>query len=43
MRIFPVDEVVGRSCFTKKVSLIILKNSQENTFAAVFFLLKLQA
>ena len=43
MGLFPVDEVVAWRCFTKKASLLISKNSQENAFVGVFFLLKLQA
>ena len=38
MGIFPVDEAVAQRCFIKKVSLIISKNSQENTFTGDFFI-----
>ena len=37
MGTFPADEVVARRCFIKKVSLVILKNLQENTFAGFSF------
>ena len=37
MVIFQVDKAVARRYFIKKVSLDILKNSQENTVAGVFF------
>ena len=36
MRIFLVDEAVARSYLLKKVSLVISKNSRENTVAGVF-------
>ena len=34
---FTVDEAIGGVLFIKKVSLIVLKNSQENNLAGVFF------
>ena len=37
MKIFSVDEAVTWRNFIKKVPLIISKNSQENSFAGVFF------
>ena len=37
MGTFPVDEPIGGRLFIKKMSLIVLKNSQENNVAGVFF------
>ena len=39
----PMSEVVVQRCSVKKVFLEILQNSQENTYARVSFLVKLQA
>ena len=36
-------EAVAWRCSVKKIFLEISQNSQENTFATVFFLIKLQA
>ena len=36
LRIFPVDEAVTRWCFIKKVSLIILKDSQKTLLPEFF-------
>ena len=36
-------EAVVRRCSVKKVFLKILQNSQENTYARVFFLIELEA
>ena len=37
-RILPVDKAVARMCFIKMMSLIISKNSPENSSAGVFFI-----
>ena len=37
-----MSDAVARSCSVKKVLLKILQNSQENTYARVSFLIKLQ-
>ena len=36
-------EAIARRCFVKRVFLEISQNSQENTCARIFFLIKLQA
>ena len=39
----PLTEAVAQKCFVKKVFLKISQNSQENTYARVSFLIRLQA
>ena len=41
--LFPKVKAVAQRCYVKKVFLEVLQNSQENTFAKVSFLIKLQA
>ena len=41
--LFPKAETVAQRCSVKKMFLEISQNSQENTYARVSFLIKLQA